>query len=332
VSEVASGPTAPRELDPEAADLLARLQEMGMRPYEELGGVLRARSAIEGGRWMQEEKAEIRTRDVLVAGDAGRLPARVYHPEPGAVLPLVVHLHGGGWVGGSIAAADRPCRTLALASGCVVVSVEYRLAPENPFPAPLRDCVAATRWLAEHAAEIGADGRRIAVMGDSAGGNLAAATALVLRDEGGPAISHQVLLYPALDQGGSYPSRVENATGYLLTAGSMEWFREHYFADPADPHASPLRADHLRGLPSATIVVAGFDPLRDEGVAYADRLRGDGVAVELLEWPGMVHGFFWMAGELQAARDLAADLAVVLRRELRAAHEADQGTDAVSGS
>jgi acetyl esterase len=316
-------------LDPEAAALLVKLQEMGMRPYEDLGGVLRARSAIESGRWMQGEKAEIHTRDVLVAGDAGRLPARVYHPEPGAVLPLVVHFHGGGWVGGSIAAADRPCRALALAAHCVIVSVEYRLAPENPFPAPLRDCVAATRWLAAHAAEIGADGARLAVMGDSAGGNLAAATALVLRDEGGPVITHQVLLYPALDQGGSYPSRAENATGHLLTAGSMDWFRAHYGADPADPYASPLRAPSLAGLPPATIVVAGFDPLRDEGVAYADRLRADGVAADLLEWPGMVHGFFWMAGELQAARDLTDHLAAVLRRALRCG---DQGADVVSGS
>ncbi|MBN9097570.1 MULTISPECIES: alpha/beta hydrolase [unclassified Pseudonocardia] len=316
-------------LDPDAADLLARLDEMGMKPYEELGGVLRARSAIEGGRWMQEEKAEISTRDVLVAGDTGRLPARVYHPEPGAVLPLVAHFHGGGWVGGSIAAADRPCRTLALASGCVVVSVEYRLAPENPFPAPLRDCVAATRWLASHAAEIGADGGRIALMGDSAGGNLAAATALVLRDEGGPDIAHQVLLYPVLDQGGSYPSRESNGTGYLLTAGSMAWFGSHYAADAADPYASPLRADHLRDLPPATIAVAGFDPLRDEGVAYAERLRADGVPVALLEWPGTVHGFFWMAGELQAGRDLAANVAEVLRRVL---HGVGQGADVVSGS
>jgi acetyl esterase len=303
-------------LDPEAGDLLARLQEMGMRPYEELGGVLRARSAIESGRWMQGEKAEIHTRDVLVAGDAGRLPARAYHPEPGGVLPLVVHFHGGGWVGGSIAAADRPCRTLALAAHCVIVSVEYRLAPENPFPAPLRDAVAAVRWLAGHASEVGADGARLAVMGDSAGGNLAAATALVLRDEGGPAIAHQVLLYPALDLGGSYPSREENASGYLLTRGSTEWFAAHYAADPADPYASPLRAPDLRGLPPATIVVAGFDPLRDEGVAYAERLRADGVAADLREWPGMIHGFFWMAGELRAARDLTADLAAILRKAL----------------
>jgi acetyl esterase len=276
---------------------------------------------------MQGEKVEISTRDVLVAGDAGRLPARVYHPEPGAVLPLVVHFHGGGWVGGSIAAADRPCRALARAAHCVIVSVEYRLAPENPFPVPLRDCVAATRWLASHAAEVGADAARMALMGDSAGGNLAAATALVLRDEGGPSITHQVLLYPALDQGGSYPSREENANGYLLTRGSTEWFGLHYGADPADPYASPLRAPSLAGLPPATIVVAGFDPLRDEGIAYAERLRADGVEADLREWPGTVHGFFWMAGELQAGRDLTADLAGVLRRQL-----ADQGADVVSGS
>jgi acetyl esterase len=316
-----------RTLDPEAAALLAKLDEMGMRPYEDLGGVLRVRGAIESGRWMQGDKAEISTRDVLVAGGAGRLPARVYHPEPGVVLPLVVHFHGGGWVGGSIAAADRPCRALARAAHCVIVSVEYRLAPENPFPVPLRDCVAATRWLASHAAEVGADGARLALMGDSAGGNLAAATALALRDEGGPPITHQVLLYPVLDLGGSYLSREENASGYLLTRGSMEWFADLYGADPADPYASPLRAPSLAGLPPATIVVAGFDPLRDEGIAFAERLRADGVEADLREWPGTVHGFFWMAAELEAGRALTSDLAGVLRRRL-----VDQGADVASGS
>lgn len=327
---------APARLDPEAADLLERLHAMGMRPFEQLGGVLRARSAVESGRWMQGAPVEIASvRDVLVDGDAGRLPARVYHPSPGRTLPLVVYLHGGGWVAGSVAAADRPCRALALAARCVIVSVEYRLAPETPFPGPPRDCAAAVRWLAGHAGELGADGARLAVAGDSAGGNLAAATTLLLRDEGGPPIAHQLLVYPVLDRAGAYPSRSENAEGHVLTSGSVGWFWDHYLADPADashPYASPLHAEHLRGLPPATIVVAGFDPLRDEGVAYAERLAADGVPADLREWPGMIHGFLWMAGELEAGRALIADLGAALRLTLTpdpgTTESDDQGVDA----
>jgi Esterase/lipase len=302
------------QLSAESADLLERLRAMGMRPYEELGGVLRARSVVESGRWMQGERPEIAgVRDVLVDGAAGRLPARVYHPAPGEVLPLVVYLHGGGWVAGSVAVADRPCRALALAGRCVVVSVEYRLAPETPFPGGLHDCYAALGWLAAHAADLGADAGRLVVCGDSAGANLAAATALLARDRGGPAIAHQLLVYPCVAR--SSPA-ADVGEGHVLTRASMDWFSGHYLADPAhasDPYATPLTAAHLRDLPPATIVTAEFDPLRAEGEAYAARLKEDGVPVELISWPGVVHGFLWMAGELAAGRELIARLGEVLR-------------------
>ncbi len=316
--------TAGSALAPEARYLLDRLETMGMRPYAELG-VLRSREVVESSRWMQGDKPAVAgVRDLLVGGAAGLLPARVYHPRSGEALPLVVYFHGGGWVTGSVAVADRPCRALAVAAGCVVVSVEYRLAPETRFPGPAEDCYAALCWLVEHAAELPADPDRCAVAGDSAGGNLAAATALMARDRGGPAIAHQMLLYPSLAPAAASPfdSYRENARGYLLTRGDMEWFWSHYLArgsdqgDAVHPYAAPLHASDLRHLPPTTIVTAQFDPLRDEGNAYAERLRADGVAVESIEWAGMIHGFFWMAGELPQAGELISRVGTELRGRL----------------
>jgi acetyl esterase len=285
-----------------------------MRPYDEIG-VLRARHAVEASRWMQGERPEgVTTRDVLVAGGAGRLPARVYHPAPGTTLPLTVWFHGGGWVAGSVAYADGPCRAVARASGTVVVSVEYRRPPETPFPGPLDDCVAATTWLGGHAAEVGADASRLAVAGDSAGGNLAAATARRLR--GRLAIARQVLAYPVLAPPDpvAHPSYVRSAEGHMLTRADMAWFWRHYLdrrenTATAPSDAAPLLADDLDGLAPASIAVAGHDPLRDEGVAYAERLRGAGVDTRLQEWPEMIHGFLGMAGELPQTAELIAWIA-----------------------
>jgi acetyl esterase len=292
---------------PEVTALLARLREAGMRTYPEVG-VLRARSIVESSRRMQGERPEgVAVRDVLVEGAAGRLPARVYHPDPGRTLPLVVYFHGGGWVTGSVAVADVPCRRVALAARAAVVSVEYRRAPESPFPAPLDDAVAATAWLAGHAAELGGDPDRLAVLGDSAGGNLAAATAVALRDRGGPRIARQVLVYPVLAPPDpvAHPSYAENGEGFMLTAADMAWFWGHYLDGKAATHAAaPLLTPDLAGLPPTSIAVAGLDPLRDEGIAFAERLRAAGVDVRLREWSGLVHGFLWMAGELPQAAEL----------------------------
>lgn len=306
-----------RVLAPEAADLLRRLREMGARPYPELG-VLRARAAVESSRWMQGPKPDgVAVREILVGGASGRLPARVYRPEPrdpDGPAGLVVWFHGGGWVTGSVAAADRPCRAIAAASGCVVVSVEYRLAPENPFPAPVEDCLAATAWLAGHARELGADPERLVVAGDSAGGNLAAAVALLARERGGPVPARQVLVYPALapPDPDAHPSHRENADGYSLTRADMDWFWEHYLSaheGPVPAAAAPLLAGDLGGLPPASIAVAGFDPLRDEGLAYGRRLEQGGVGAHVREWPDVIHGFLWMAGELPQSAELVTWLA-----------------------
>ncbi|GLZ55323.1 alpha/beta hydrolase [Actinomycetospora sp. NBRC 106378] len=312
--DVSGGPplTGPT-LAPEAADLLRRLTELGLRPYAEVG-VLAARHAVEAARWMQGEKVAVATTDLLVDGGDGRLPARVYRPTaaPSTEVPLVVWFHGGGWVCGSVASVDRPCRAIARAAGAVVVSVEYRRPPETPFPGPLEDAVAATAWCADHAAELGAHPGRVVIGGDSAGGNLAAAAARWLRDR----VARQVLVYPVLappDPAG-YPAHND---GYLLTHADMVWFWEHHLdGRPATPDAAPLLApdDELRGLPSGAIAVAGFDPLHDEGVAYAERLRAAGVDVELRDWPDMIHGFLGMAGELPQTGSLITWIAAQIGR------------------
>lgn len=302
---------------PDVTRVAAQLAAAGVHTYDTMS-VPHARAVLEGVlRVQRPHPGGVQTRDVLVPGAAGRLPARVYDPDPTRPLPLVVYLHGGGWVLGSLRAADGPCRHLALASGCVVVSVAYRLAPETKFPGPLEDCLAAVRWLGEHAAEVGGDGSRLVLLGDSAGGNLAAATALVLRDEGGPRIAAQVLLYPALfpARASRFPSYEQNAEGPLMTRREMLWFWDHYLrdeADESDPRAVPLVAADLSGLPPTTVVVCELDVLRDEGLAYADRLRAAGVPVATTTYTGAAHGFWWMDAVMMQAAELTAELAPVL--------------------
>lgn len=233
-----------------------------------------------------------------IPGPGGEIPVRIYTPYGVAgrgAVPVVVYFHGGGWVIGSLASHDAVCRGIAAASGCIVVAVDYRLAPETPYPGAVEDAMAATRWVASSARRFGGDAARLAVAGDSAGGNLAAAVTLIAKAEGSPEIGFQALVYPVTDFNFETPSYHENAEGYLLTRAAMEWFWGHYLANPADglaPTASPLRAPSLAGLPPALVITAEFDPLRDEGNAYARRLAEAGVAVEHLEWPGQIHGFF----------------------------------------
>lgn len=307
--------------DAETVALIERFAASGIAPFDELG-VLEARSALEKVVRLQGDAAPVaEVRDLLVAGADGRLPARLYRPVTGAGLGLVVYLHGGGWSLGSVAAADRPCRALALSSGCVVVSVEYRRAPETPFPGPFEDCVAACGWLVRHAASLGADPMHVAVMGDSAGGNLAAAVALAARDRGSPDLAAQVLVYPALTPvpGVDYPSRRANATGYLMTLRELAWFWELYLLaeeDGAHPYAAPLGAESLAGVAPAVVVTAGFDPLRDEAMEYVQRLRADGVEVEHLLYPSTVHGALWMSAALPAGRQMLDDVASALRARL----------------
>lgn len=255
------------------------------------------------------------TEDRTVAGPGGDIPVRIYRPGGDGPHPVVVYLHGGGFVIGGIDTHDGLCQQLSVETPAIVVSVDYRLAPESRFPAAVDDAVAATAWVAAHAAELGGDPARVAVAGDSAGGNLAAVTARKARDNGGPAIAFQLLVYPVTDLAGSHPSQTENAEGYMLTAEMMEWFKHHYLggADAADPDASPLLADDLAGLPPALVITAEYDPLRDEGEAYAARLAAAGVEARASRHAGMIHGFVSMGGLLDGGR-VAVDEAVAALR------------------
>ena len=262
-----------------------------------------------------------RVEDRRLPGPGGDVPVRIYSPGGSAPLPALVYFHGGGWTICSIETHDVTCRELANGAGCVVVSVDYRLAPEHKYPAAAEDCYAATRWVAEKCGEIAVDPDRIAVAGDSAGGNLAAVVALMARDRGAPTLRHQLLIYPITNFGFDTPSYRENADGPVLTRGMMQAFWDFYLADPSDAsgsYASPLRATSLEGLPPAHVITAEFDPLRDEGEAYALRLREAGSPVLQTRYDGMIHGFFAMGGAIARGRD-AVDDAV---RELRAAFSA----------
>jgi acetyl esterase len=253
-----------------------------------------------------------------IAGPDGPLRLRIYRPHGSGPFPLLVFFHGSGFVLCSLDTHDGMCRNLCAGAGCVVVSVDYRLAPEHKFPAPLDDCVFATHWAAEHAAEFSADSGRVVVAGDSAGGNLAAAAALRIRDEGGPALRGQLLIYPVTDYyTAGTPSYRENAEGYGLTRDTMVWFWDHYLADPADavnPYASPLRAASVARLPPALVVTAEFDPLRDEGEDYAARLRVAGVPAQTSRWDGMNHGFFFWVGIVDKAGAAMEESCTWLRR------------------
>lgn len=239
-----------------------------------------------------------RVEDISIALPGRTLPARLYVPEgAGDAPPLTVFYHGGGWVIGTLETHDGTARALARASGAAVLSVGYRLAPETPFPGPLDDCFDALVWAQAHAADLGVDGSRLAVAGDSAGGNLAAAVAIRARDAGGPALRHQLLIYPVTDTDFANASYVENGSGqFFLSAEMMRWFWNHYMggADATHPHAAVLRHTDLSGLPPATVLTAQYDPLRDEGMAYARALADAGVEVEADIAPGMIHGFFSM--------------------------------------
>ncbi|MFN2643790.1 MAG: alpha/beta hydrolase [Burkholderiales bacterium] len=240
---------------------------------------------------------------------------RLYRPVAEGVLPALVYFHGGGWTIGDVDTHDVLCRELALGARCAVFSVDYRLAPEHPFPAAVDDCLAATRYVAEHAAELNVRG--IAVGGDSAGGNLAAVVSLLARDAGAPAIAFQLLVYPATDQRCATASHERNAQGYLLTRDAIHYFRRHYLPSERDwtePRASPLLAKSHANLPPAFVLTAGYDPLLDEGRAYAEKLRDAGVEVEYREYADMVHGFLLFGGVLDTANAAVAQCCAALRR------------------
>jgi len=292
-------------LDPQAKAVLDQFASMGGPQLHEMS-VAQARELILGMVALGGEPESIaRVENRTVPGPAGQIPVRIYTPVGTAPFPVLVYFHGGGWVIGNLDTHDGICRSLANRVGCLVVSVDYRLAPEHTFPAAPEDCYAATRWLAEHAGSLGGDKGRIAVGGDSAGGNLAAVVALMARDRGGPKLAFQLLVYPATDTDFETRSYRENSEGYFLTRADMVWFWNHYAPrdeDRRNPYAAPLRAASLRGLPPALVITAEFDPLCDDGNAYAARLREDGVPVRLSQQDGLIHGFFQMGAVIDRGR------------------------------
>lgn len=240
-----------------------------------------------------------KVEDHIVPVTDGEIKVRIYTPEGDEEFPIFIYLHGGGWVLGDLDTVDIPCRSMANQARCIVVSVDYRRAPEFKFPVPLEDCYEAALWVAEHATEWQGDSKRISIGGDSAGGNLATCVALKARDEQSITFISQVLIYPVTDLSFSSDSYKANGEGYFLTRDSMEWFAQHYITSEEDrqnPYVAPLLMHDLSNLPPALLITAEYDPLCDEGLAYANRLREAGIQVEYSCYEGMIHGFFWMAG------------------------------------
>ena len=305
-------------LHPEAQALLTALGELGTPPFECMT-VPQAREATAAFLDLQPPAEDVGSVvDRTIPGPGGDVPVRVYTPAGERTRGVLVYFHGGGWVIGDLDTVDRPCRTLANAADVVVVSVDYRLAPEHRHPAAFDDCLAATRWVAEHAGELGADPARLAVGGDSAGGHLAAAVSLAAR-ESGPDIAFQLLIYPVTDFAFTTGSYTDNGEGFLLQRATMQWFWAHYLGaqDPGkDPTAFPARAESFVDLPPAFVATAEYDPLRDEGEAYAQALRDAGVTVTATRYEGMIHGFLWTLGATPAGSRMVDDAVAALRPAL----------------
>ena len=298
-------------LHPQVAELLLRAARSPLPPYHTVSAPV-ARRIYRDTRAILAPKAPELPEIRLLATE--KFTLRVYRPVKNEKLPALVYFHGGGWTIGDIDTHDVLCRELAIGARCVVVSVDYRLAPEYPFPAAVEDCFAATRYVADNAAKLNIGS--IAVGGDSAGGNLAATVSLLAREAGGPAIAFQLLIYPATDQRLATPSHERNAQGYLLTRDAIDYFRCGYLPDEkdwTDWRASPLLAKSHGNLPPALVITAGYDPLLDEGRAYAERLKAAGVRVEYREYPDMVHGFILFGGVLDTAKAAVADCCAALR-------------------
>jgi len=304
-------------LDPQAQSLLEAMAKLNLKLIEdstpeEARESMRSRTA---GLGPVEDVAAVAEHEIRVPG--GTIVVRCYSPGGAGPHPALVFYHGGGWVIGDLYTHDGICRTLTNAAGCVVASVDYRLAPESKYPVAVEDSYAALQWVVAHASQLGIDPRRVAVGGDSAGGNLSAAVALMARDRKGPALVSQILIYPVTNYAFDTPSYAENAEGYVLTREAMRWFWRHYLAreeQGREPLASPLRAPSLAGLPPALVITASHDPLRDEGEAYAARLRDAGVPVTLTRYDGLFHGFIRMTKFLDKARACVDEVAGTLRK------------------
>lgn len=302
---------------------MKQLAAAGGKPFHQMP-VAECRAALSGlfGMMPPSTQKIANVADRRIPGPAGDVAVRIYTPEGAGPFPVLSYFHGGGWVIGDLDSYDALCRELCGGASCVVVSVEYRLAPEHKFPAAPEDCVAAVKWVAANAASIKGDPQRLAVAGDSAGGNLAAVVAQSLRDQGGPRLCAQLLIYPCTQLAGDpTPSMIENAEGYLLERKDMDWFVNHYLVSPADGNqvsASPAFAKSLAGLPPALVITAEFDPLRDEGEAYGRRLQAAGVPTVVSRYDGAIHAFFSFFGIMEPGRKAVDEAIRWLREQFRA--------------
>lgn len=309
-------------LDPQARNLLNAIAIAGQPPIFQLPPV-EARDAYRQRvrKTRPEQRAVAAVEELGCPGPGGRISIRLYRPSAAAGAPCLVFYHGGGWTIGDLDTHDVLCRDICRQSGCAVAAVDYRLAPESPFPAAAEDAVAAYRWLRDSAAGLGLDSTRLAVGGDSAGGNLAAVTSLVLRDANDDLPRFQLLIYPATDMRALAPSHVANGQDYLLTADTIAYFRRHYTPDEAhwsDWRASPLLHPDLSGLPPALVLTAGFDPLRDEGRQYADALSAAGTPCQYVCFERQIHGFVPMGKALDEANTAVSLCALAVKQALQA--------------
>jgi len=311
-------------LDPQARALIDLMVERQLPPTHTLS-VADARRVYRDRRsFTQPDPPPVgEVRDLQAEGPQGAIPLRLYKPAGAGAgaLPVLVYFHGGGWVIGDLDTHDVVCRTLCAGSGCAVVAVDYRLGPEHRFPAAVDDAHAAVRWLRAQGAALGLDGARLAIGGDSAGGNLAAVTAIAMRQAGEAPARLQLLIYPATDMRAVAPSHTTNGQGYVLTRDTIAYFRGHYIADAAqwaDWRASPLLAEDLSHLPPALVLTAGFDPLRDEGRQYADALSAAGVATQYVCFERQIHGFITMGRVIDEANTALDLCGAALRRALAA--------------
>ncbi|MGZ4676950.1 MAG: alpha/beta hydrolase [Acidimicrobiia bacterium] len=301
-------------LDPQAQVVIDLIESLGFGTVTDATDPIELRHLMDAAAVQSTVVVET-VEDREAPGPHGPVPVRVYRPAGADPKPLLVYYHGGGWVLGSLATHDDICRRLATAVDAVVVSVDYRMAPEHLFPAAVDDSFAALTWAHAHAAELGADPDRLVVAGDSAGGNLGAVVSQLARSAG-PAISFQLLVYPVTDFEFTSVSMNENAEGYYLSRDMMRWFYGRYLNDPtegADPRVSPLRATDLGGLPPAFVITAQYDPLRDQGIAYAEALRAAGNDVAMTMYEGLFHGFFGMLADIDAAKVAFDDAVAAVR-------------------
>jgi len=301
-------------LDSQAKAVMDLVAAMGLPPNHTVSPEDARANGKSRPRAPGPEVTQVEDREI--PGPDSQVPVRIYTPEGSGPFPVLVWFHGGGWVLGDLDNSDGVSRHLTVTAGVVVVSVDYRLAPETKFPGPAEDCYYATKWVSENAASLNADPNRIAVGGDSAGGNLAAAVSLMARDRGGPSVGFQLLVYPVTDRNFSTISYRENGEDYSLTRDGMIWFWDHYLAKDSDadnPYASPLRAQRLKDLPPALVITAEYDPLRDEGEAYAHRLRNAGIPASSSRYDGMIHGFFGMSAAVDKGKQAIEEASAALQ-------------------